>query len=102
MMNLMRAIEEIDLRGIRMGSQIMGLWSRGAGLGHHEDRCSRSLENLISCLDMDLSSDRPKLSQKEAVATGMSAAQICPRLGSLGYVLSEGLAARSMSKSCMK
>jgi hypothetical protein len=51
---------------------------------------SRSLENLISCLDMDLSSDGLKLSQKEAEATRTSAAQICPRLSSLGYVLSEG------------
>ena len=98
----MKVMEENNLRGIRMGSRIMGLWSRGAGLGHSEDWCSRSLESLISRLDMDLSSDGPKLSQKETEAAGMSAAHICPMLGSLEYVLSEGLAALSTSKSCMK
>jgi len=101
-MNSMKVIKEIDARGICMGSRIMGFRSRGVGLGHHEDRCSRSLESLISCLDMDLSSDEPILSQKETEATGTSATQICPRPVSLVYVLSECLSARSTSKSWMK
>jgi len=67
---LMKVMEEIDLKGIRMGSRIMGFWSRGAGLEHSEDRCSRSFESLISCLDMEFSSDGPKLSQKETEAAG--------------------------------
>jgi len=51
---------------------------------------------------MNLSSDGQKLSQKEVEAAEMSAAQIYPRLGSLGYVQSEGFAARSTAKSCMR